>query len=369
MFLTPVKPRDKVVSAEDVLSALYYVHVDRPEDQDFLESARSQRLPTQDAVPLDSSYRIPRKDLPAVSEHGLPPSNSRPLPDLPDLEPWNRSSPIPEADGLGWPPKGPRNEPASSPFRIARKQPPNRNPDSPRSAYPGPRSLVADSSDHPPSLSMDISTETTSMTPTGIASHGFPPEDVLTLIRRDPASDSQWNVATISDPVPINVSSHPSKSEATFIRKSGTPLYVEVSNPGYSKFIASATTGINKSQLSVSDDRRVRCDVFWRRIWVEGSQISERPFSDGHRKSHSHDSTSRFTAALKVRSRHQSKPSFDSGGHRPSSFGPSQNRLELSATERKRSAKRCYTFLSPWGGRCEFIESLVTGSLKVCWIR
>ncbi|TKA73115.1 hypothetical protein B0A49_03411 [Cryomyces minteri] len=60
-------------------------------------------------------------------------------------------------------------------------------------------------------------------------------ETSLTLIRRDPTSGAQWNVAKIRDPPVLDVSSESTKSQR--LKRAGAPLFIDVYNPGYTKFI------------------------------------------------------------------------------------------------------------------------------------
>ena len=66
VFLTPMKPRQKVVTAEDVQSSLYYLHVNQPEDARLLEPSNVGRTSDEGDVPNVESAKpliIPRKAL------------------------------------------------------------------------------------------------------------------------------------------------------------------------------------------------------------------------------------------------------------------------------------------------------------------
>ena len=73
VFLTTIKPQEKVVTASDVQSSLYYVHVDSPEDYKLLESSDSEEdEPVEDARSypiLDKQTSVRRKPLP--QKHNL----------------------------------------------------------------------------------------------------------------------------------------------------------------------------------------------------------------------------------------------------------------------------------------------------------
>ena len=68
VFLTTIKPQEKVVTASDVQSSLYYVHVDSPEDYKLLESSDSENdgplRDTRTYPVLDKQTSVRRKPLP-----------------------------------------------------------------------------------------------------------------------------------------------------------------------------------------------------------------------------------------------------------------------------------------------------------------
>ena len=83
VFLTTIKPQEKVVTASDVQSSLYYVHVDSPEDYKLLESSDSE-----EAEPVDTarSYPVLNKQ---TSVH------RKPVPQKPNPTPGDRPEPPP----------------------------------------------------------------------------------------------------------------------------------------------------------------------------------------------------------------------------------------------------------------------------------
>ena len=68
VFLTTIKPQEKVVTASDVQSSLYYVHVDSPEDYKLLESSDSEEDgpvgDTRSYPTLNKQTSVRRKPLP-----------------------------------------------------------------------------------------------------------------------------------------------------------------------------------------------------------------------------------------------------------------------------------------------------------------
>jgi hypothetical protein len=184
----------------------------------------------------------------------------------------------------------------------------------------------------------------------------------LTLIRRDPASSAQWNVATIVDLPVFEVTSDGRRNSTTGtrIRKPGQPLYIDVATPGYAKFADLPT--LDNSVPSLTDSSSLdgsvqQSNTFQRRMWMEGSTFEPRP--RGHRKAKSSDHSL------------LSRPSFDARSS--SDFSVQSNATTLVNDpfmqsisvdgERKRSRNRGYTLMSPWNGRCEF-SSGIGNSLK-----
>lgn len=206
-----------------------------------------------------------------------------------------------------------------------------------------------------------------SVTPAGVS---------LTLIRRDPASGVQWNVARIDDPTITDITS-PRLTEAAARRKPGAPMYIEITNPGYSKFLHSdldqrPSFPTRTSDLSVrsfqssnglssdwSPEPSSKADnVFRRRLWMEGSHLG---VGFGHRKSGSYD-------------RSPSRPNSRGNYNDPSSAEPLPSPSFLSRDDQaygtlqvneRPSGFRGYVFTSPWNGRCEFVTGASGGTLKV----
>ena len=100
----------------------------------------------------------------------------------------------------------------------------------------------------------------------------------LTLIRRDPGTASQWNVASIHDPPTLEVSSAAllsPHSAASRIRKGGAPLYLDISNPGYGIFIDRERPESRVSTSTSSSDSSAEAPpegTFRRRLYMPGSR-------------------------------------------------------------------------------------------------
>lgn len=153
----------------------------------------------------------------------------------------------------------------------------------------------------------------------------------LTLIRRDPGSGAQWNVAKITDPPAHEVSSASLGDAGAYrAKRAGAPLFVDISNPGYSKFIhfdharptSSHSTDTTPTILDGQSD-----GVFRRRVWMDGSRFADHSYT------------------------HRKQPSTSSS-HRNS-----RSSLHIGP--------KGYSFRSPWGGKCEFATGVAGRSLKV----
>jgi len=174
----------------------------------------------------------------------------------------------------------------------------------------------------------------------------------IVLIRRDPSSGKQWNVATVTDPpvIEITSSSYDRDVISPSPKQSGAPLYIEMQNPGYSKY----TSGPDQNCLPSNGTNPPR---FKRRMWLEGSLFGR---SSGHRKSLSAE------AACAGELRGRVDPDQPSSYLTQPYLALSQKRISYaSGTDQRRSATKGYTFMSPWNGRCEFSVSSLGSSLKV----
>ena len=159
----------------------------------------------------------------------------------------------------------------------------------------------------------------------------------ITLIRRDPASGSQWNAGKIRN--------SPDNEALGEIRKS---LSIELSTPGYSKFMddslsesVSQNPSVPRERASMDDSSQAG-DQFRRQIFTT------RPRSLDLRDS-SRDSILR--------------PRFDS--RRSSEYSTasiSQSSNDFNSP--KPSTHRAFSFLSPWNGVCEFSTGVTGRSLK-----
>ncbi|KAJ9649005.1 hypothetical protein H2199_000918 [Coniosporium tulheliwenetii] len=437
VFLTPLKPREKVVSAEDVHSCLYYLHVDQPEDAILGASESSVMQEGGSQAEELAQPAIQRKPLPQPPlEEALPPAPTTSL-----RRHARQPSPTKQAQRDPAPPAGlsvrngvenqfninasslSRKPVASRPanhFRgksdgMSTRGQENIHPDLsgrrqseqlPRQYSMPMRDLrLSDSSArhsedtlrektfHPSSLyapyegfgepSQYKNSEPDS--PRRLDRTAAPPSGVsLTLIRRDPTSGAQWNVAKIRDPQVDEVSSNALLNPATAQRSrpSGSPMYIQIDTPGYSKFLYDDETrpklqsrdsersfawseAFNGSWTSMDRDLGAARDpAFRRRLWMEGTRYSG---SFGHRKVSSNGSIS---GSEMVNSSMDLRRSSGENSPRSSEFGhfplqrESQPGTGTLTIDSPRSSFRGYVFLSPWNGRCEFSTAAAGKSLK-----
>lgn len=348
-----MKPRQKVVTAEDITSSLYFLHVEQPEDANLIVPPQSQEPDYQEPNPLGRNHPLP--PVPAVQRKAIPGVTS-----LPPRKPV--SSTLAPIQNYG----GRQNVSAANysqqPGMLAanrqlleecRNQRENYHP----SYIP----------DRPPERPR----------PSGIS---------LTLIRRDPASGAQWNVARIEDPSFTEISSS-ALNDAGSKRKIGAPMYIDVTNPGYSKFLQSENMGrpaltTRPSDMSTRSNQigatfqapmpvshsethaTKSANIFRRRLWMEGSQYTSGGF--GHRKNSSYDFSSGRPDSRGSYDTRTDGSSFEDRPMPSPSFLTQDNQTysTIQVSDRQTSF-RGYVFTSPWNGRCEFVTGAGGGSLKV----
>ncbi|KAL9093491.1 MAG: hypothetical protein Q9165_003886 [Trypethelium subeluteriae] len=399
VFLSPLKPKQKVVSAQDVESSLYYVHIDQPEDKILLREEQLITEREKNAQPLseieeqDSAMKeqyaqplidkeappLPRR--PATAERsttseGITPSlPKRPLHSMPHHSQLIQSQPASQSHRLGRKPVGSSvgsSAPNDLDFRsgigaaqVHRKpltghplpaipvdnlnmvsldvepvQPEFRAPlsmsDTPPALPPRHRQWKSESGvpqmsrSNPPYPSDRLSVPF-------VANGGFAPareqisrpsissrngsyfsqyleedsQPSITLIRRDPTSGAQWNVGKILDPPIAEISSETMQTGTPTERykRMGAPMYVEITNPGYNKFIDRPKSSSSQQSKNQSNNS----NTFERRIFLEGSRAATHGYAN--RPSSAHGSL------------------------------PSPNPTP---------GDKGYAFLSPWDGKCQF---------------
>ncbi|KAI4728326.1 hypothetical protein E4T49_03955 [Aureobasidium sp. EXF-10728] len=346
VFLTPLKPREKVVSAEDVQSSLYFLHIDIPED-DLLELPEEVIVP--DAPTQSTISRKPLPTPPASPADGSPRQRSAVFDTkqqlgVPQRKPVRQSLDLPHI-----PPRPSMRSPQSQHGQFTVNEHSDSRPSFPRRPLSN-QFLDPNVVSGRPSMSSRSSYATEGASRSSYEGPSTPEEDErcvsLTLIRRDPSSGFQWNVAKIRDPPVHDVSSVLGGDGSIKTKKAGAPLFIEIYNPGYSKFLQSdhsrpvsrGSADLASLSPNLSSDHD---NTFRRRLYMDGSRFADHSY--GHRKTPSWN--------CEQQTQH---PSLQ------------LNRQSLQAAPKALVDRRSkgYTFRSPWGGKCEFSTGAAGRSLK-----
>ncbi|KAK6433235.1 hypothetical protein LTR95_010589 [Oleoguttula sp. CCFEE 5521] len=351
VFLTPLKPREKVVTAQDVQSCLYYLHMSSVTDRGLLgtrpvpnsANANAACLPSLQASGLQrkpvppprpnslaaesqNSDRLSRPSivrkalhtgsgLVCVSGTGTSASDSNLLPRLPPRvrHPLPPTPPDEQHTDII------RASLHADNVRLLRRASHSEDSNPYLRTYPG-----ADPARSSPRSSLALDDE----------SRVDPDIGSLTLIRRDPTVGEQWNVASIVDPLVEEVSSSTTldPSLKPKIKRSGAPLSLDITNPGYLQFVAppaDRAKSRNSTSTTSTDDEPPPEGVFRRRLYMPGSKYADHRYSHGG------------VSSLQVPGTQDERPP------------PIMDRRS-----------KLYSFLSPWDGRCEFSTSAGGTSLR-----
>lgn len=348
------------MTAEDVQSSLYFVHINGDEGSEESLNVGSS----------SSSANTNASQLPP-----LPESSIRRKPTLPQRPAAPLTPPYPVDDDENFRSQG-RSLSPSKPKRIARKpvkpiDPPSHAqnglalPVLPRRPLPSPPRDEEpyepfEGSLHASNLHLLRQADHTEIpnpyspvldyVEVPVSSTDLPQPGSLTLIRRDPSSNEQWNVASIHDPPMHEVSSaallNPSAAKRT--KRGGAPVYLDISNPAYAQFTGTDRAASRNSTASSnsSESDRPPEGVFRRRLHMPGSQYGEHVYSRSSRLTSGYG-PSEDSSAIRRTIRSSADMSIDSSG---------------PATDERRG--KGYTFTSPWDGRCEFATGSAGRSLK-----
>ncbi|WPH00401.1 Hypothetical protein R9X50_00322800 [Acrodontium crateriforme] len=359
VFLTPMKPRDRVVTAEDIQSSLYYVHVNSADDWDMSGAPHQPTPPNNEnssPTVFLSESGVKRKPVNTIQRSSSPvsPPFSPPYPTrkpVPGFRHTMFDKPPPS------PPKSPSRmitrKPVGSKVKDITTNPPSEvdlpeippRPLSHRHSLHNENLRLLKQSDHSEANNPYFHDHQSTMHAT---SRNCTDNNLgsLTLIRREPGSSEQWNVASIHDPPIHDVSSasllNPPASRLT--KKSGSPLYLDITNPGYAPFIGVDNHPGSRNSTSTTSSEGIPEGIFRRRLYMPGSRFSEHGY--GHRKQSSIDSNS--SEEMRQKAMHNQALAKLSGDRPP-------------ITDRR---TRGYAFSSPWGGQCEFFTGAAGKSLN-----
>ncbi|KAH8819644.1 hypothetical protein F5884DRAFT_718179 [Xylogone sp. PMI_703] len=332
-FLTPMKPQTKDVTAQDVLSSLYFFHLDTEDDARLLKVNENEPI-IEDPPPAHINGVPPRKPLPPSARSSLEVSRH--------LEPsFQSTTSITERNSRTYQtnpqrPLGPR------PLTVNAS---TSNPEMGHSdSRPLPQTHVTDStympssarqSDPPGVYAGDLSSNSEALNPFSI-----------TVFRRDPSSGGQWNVAKIVGQALTRSNDGETKSRNSKKRSYFT-FSISLATPGYNKFQESNTIPRQIGDRSHEKflplgyvlDHNVGYRVnFHRQVDMEWSSP----------KSHAAPSHSRDLSDA---------PAFNTSHTKLSSHSPAES-------SDKKIRPKGYAFTSPWGSRCTFSTSTSGRSLK-----
>ncbi|KAK5077615.1 hypothetical protein LTR24_009476 [Lithohypha guttulata] len=364
-----IPPTKATVSLEAIQSSLYYFHVNTVEDEELKRSIDQQRKSEEWNRPPVAVARKPVPSTP-LAAHPLPPP---PPPEEPEeYQSYRRyeaysSEAMPEYNDDGTPergaalrlntglnagvhrkpvfPRGPTNiynaggdyaiPPSFSQSQTAhstRDWTPRYAPSSSRGTSPAPTDRLSDYTSRPPPHS--VSTTNAGSRPEAV-SRGPPNFLPVTIIRRDPASGSQWNIGTIT------------LLEPTFSGSNIRPVSVDLNTPGYGRF--ARTTGFETPRpgSARSDAASIKRAMLSATISPVSATSPETPVTTFHRVV----DFRRMAVSDLRRTVYQRTNSSDSVGK----IDPSKPGLE----------KNVLAFDSPWHGTCTFVNAIDGTSLKI----
>ncbi|KAH6886387.1 hypothetical protein B0T10DRAFT_563585 [Thelonectria olida] len=380
VILSPFKPQQKIVSAEDVASSLYYIHMEQsssnlayppPVRDDGFGSSSDEG---------SSARNIPRKPLPG-SAHPLAPSSRDHLP-------------VPGNENLD--PLRPRGHTFSSPFDETRMTPPQyeqdtrrsldgRGTDQPRTDWtPAYRRSshshqrqAAPPPPYGPEVTM-IDTDRANMrtlnprrnmhasrspSPRKQGESSYTNPFTLAFIRRDPSTGNQWNVAHVSSyQSETTVHAEPDESGPFFPTvppvasvAANPPINIQIETLGYGKFRNMPT----RRSFDVGPGDGLPPDA---RVPVNDGAVLSRQVLMGYAKTWSTNFRQRWNQDGRgEHGRHGSVASVDStGSGELVSPGPQTSLGQPLPGMRPRG----YVFTSPWNGRCEFRTGTTGRSLR-----
>ncbi|KAI9797862.1 MAG: hypothetical protein M1833_005062 [Piccolia ochrophora] len=425
VFLTTIKPREKVVTAEDISSSLYYIHVHQPEDDVLIESVtEAERSLGSTERPENGVTGVPRKPLPpgAQVEREPPPkqypyyqpsaggiNGSTQLGRKAHADHWASVGKTPGAiprssqwmhaeESIPWPVQGDRGMLGRKPLGPRPQVAPNQTssprcggienapPRSTRPAYFGEVDLWEKAPELPPrppksnglaarddrprsSYQSDLrySLDAPSLLEESTRDTSRQITLTLTLIRRDPTSGGQWNVGKIGSQTRRS-SASAAEERYTFdqslpvLKESRLPIDVEITNPGYNKFIVdspelfpSSNGNLHPSLIQGPQSALSNLgkeSVFRRQITVEGSGFWNRNFWRRRQNSMPTDDADTSGNTINVESSERTSTERPLTARPPLMNGPASS----SAVDKGRAKAKAkgYVLSSPWDGLCEF---------------
>jgi len=371
VFLSPLKPPTKAtISLEAIQSSLYYLHVNTAEDEELKRSIDQERRSEELSRPPIAVARKPLPPTP-LSNHPLPPPPQDPQepqqyrpyrvdPALrPDVASQYKTDGISESDsGLrlntrlnaGIPrkhisPTGPSNihdaagdyalSPAAHENDVTRPSHDSQwdqTHSNFRDTSAAPRYGQADYAERHSRDGTNPSQATSKLDIARRRDVAFLP---VTIIRRDPATGSQWNIGTLS------------MLEPTFSGSNIRPVSVELHTPGYGRFVRDPAFETPQPGSARSDAVSIRRALESATLSPMSAISPETPTAIFNRVV---DFKKMPLADLK-RTVYQRTNSSDS----IAKSDPSKPALE----------RNVLTFESPWRGTCTFVNAIDGKSLRI----
>ena len=412
VFLTSLKPQQRVVTAQDVQSSLYYMHVDRPEDYELIRSLDdSDHLSDQENVRGEprtptSTNGVRRKPLPqnlGFDDYQEPPREVNPYfqmysnggegsssakwkslsqDNTNEHRPWDDRPPLPDRKLLGPRPMNQsffaadnlplQDVPEKQNIDLRRSEHPARTPPRlpPRPFSEGkdsvpmtpPRPLVANMKGafgangghsrflHRKAIASSASQELNRETRDGSNTEDLQ-ETSLSLIRR--YNNEQWTVGKI-----VSKGAKPAVSESG---ESSDGISISILTQGYLRFTESNNSFANQERIMTEDASgtlnshaptmaAAESLCFQRHLQVSGHAMSR---SSRHRPE-----SSDYKSTFK-----ESRSSFDLPRHSSDSTN-SSHRFSNGLPELRSGHKKGFILRSPWDGLCEFTTGVAGRSFK-----
>ena len=182
----------------------------------------------------------------------------------------------------------------------------------------------------------------------------------VTLIRRDPTSGAQWNVARLLVSEPGSAS--PSRSERSLDKpppdqEGGSRIQIDILNPGYNRFLHSSKASLQPASNLAAGAGDPNGNA-------AGEQGFRRQVFGGAARSRLGQSWNR-RSVTRVGEGHGDTPLPESSN---SNAPPARATVTQPAeADLGRASDRAFSFISPWDGTCEFSTGTSGRSLKVSW--
>ncbi|XWW99852.1 hypothetical protein V2A60_007866 [Cordyceps javanica] len=384
IVLSPLKPSEKNIGFGDISSSLYYVHLDLPSNEVVAPTAFRNDETGSTSDRSASVMTIPRKPLPDTAQSVAPDNASSSKMNLlaPVPNGRQRGASVTSQDGFrpalssslateSHIPPSDADEPGPAqrlpPYVQA---PPIRKPVGPRAMVPS--MAVSDSSpttatggrfrSHSAASALketrDARHSYTSRSPsprkTSVVSVEPGEPFSLTLIRRQPGTDTQWNVGRVTsrqlDPPcqgEEQVSSlFKSGSPHDGVSTSSPPININLENSGYAKFRPFS----KRRSLDASNPASLTSNAADYEFAAPEIGVFSRQLQMGYTKSLMSNLKDKFQKL---------EEQINKKGHGRSDSDSSQELAKEQVTTTTGQAgpgmkPRGYTFTSPWDGKCDF---------------